>query len=73
MLMLSMMILGLMMMVTIGSIQFTTWHMGERPDFVDDPLFPHSPPTILCEIPIHLDGHDDDDGDGHNVKRTNFK
>ena len=50
MLMLSMMILGLMMMVTIGSIQFTTWHMGERPDFVDDPLFPHSPPTILYYV-----------------------
>ena len=38
------------MMVTIGSIQFTTWHMGERPDFVDDPLFPHSPPTILYYV-----------------------
>ena len=61
--------LMMMTMVTIGSIPFTTWHMGERPDFVDDPLFPHSPPTILlCEIPIHLDDDDDDDGDGHKHK-----
>ena len=49
---------------------------GREARFCRRPAFPTLPSyhTILCEIPIHLDGHDDDDdGDGHNVKRSNFK
>ena len=62
------MMMILAMIMTNMMMMSETWHMSKRPDFLvptlPSPLLgPRPPPAVLCEVPIHLDDHDQHHGD----------